>query len=157
VCEDPFEENDTFNTFALICGEGTGVNCMQEAWGIDLQATLHSSQDVDLYALQVLDATTPIIAQAYGGLSDRVLYMTYLCPDGFEGMDKCSGVTDTVQGIKFCFSEGDAVGIERRCDESVSSAVGTVLVGVQASGFRGTCDSYGLNIFATYETELPIQ
>jgi hypothetical protein len=157
VCEDPFEYNDTFGSFALICGEGTGLNCMQDAWGIDLQATLHSDKDVDLYALQVLDATTPILAQTYGGSSDRILYLTYLCPDGFEGLDKCSGSTDTVQGIKFCFADGDTIGIERRCDDSVSSAMGTVLVGVEAREFRGVCDGYGLNIFATFGTAVPVE
>jgi hypothetical protein len=142
----------------LICGEGTGFNCMQDAWGIiDVQATLHDSSDIDYYGLQVLDAPTPIIVQAYGGLSNRVLSLTYLCPDGFEGMDKCSGSTDTVQGIKFCFSEDDTIGIERRCDESVSSAMGTVLVGVEAREFRGVCDGYGLNIFATSGTAVPVE
>jgi len=157
VCEDPFEYNDTFGSFALICGEGTGLNCMQDAWGIDLQATLHSDKDVDLYALQVLDATTPILAQTYGGSSDRILYLTYLCPDGFEGLDKCSGSTDTVQGIKFCFADGDTIGIERRCEDTVSSGIGTVLIGVEAKEFRTDCDGYGLNIFATYDPEIPIE
>jgi hypothetical protein len=157
VCDDPFEYNDSFESFALICGDGTGLNCMQDVWGIDIQATLHSSKDIDYYALQVLDSRTPLIAQAYGGRSDRILHLTYLCPDGFEGMDKCSGSTESIQGIKFCIDEGDAIGIERRCDTNASSAIGTVLVGVQAREFRGECDGYGLNIFATYGTEIPIQ
>jgi hypothetical protein len=160
VCRDSFESNDTFNTFALICGEGTGLNCIEDTWRIDLQATLHRPEDIDFYALQVLDAPTPIIVQAYGGLSNRVLSLTYLCPDGFEGMDKCSGWTDSVDGIdgiKFCFSEDDTIGIERRCDQSVSSAMGTVLVGVEASVFRGVCDGYGLNIFATFGTAVPVE
>ncbi len=156
VCEDPFEFNDSLQSSALVCGQGTGLNCMQDAWGIDLQATLHSANDVDYYALQVLDAPTPIIAQAFGGLSDRILYMTYLCPDGSDGMDKCSGSTDSVQGVKFCISEGDTIGIERRCDSSASSDIGTVVVGVEARAFRGDCDPYGLNIFATFATEIPI-
>jgi hypothetical protein len=142
---------------ALICGEGTGLNCMQDAWGIDLQATLHNSQDIDYYALQVLDSTTPLIAQAYGGWSDRILSMTYLCPDGFEGIDKCSGSIDSIGGIKFCIAEGDTVGIERRCDDSASAGIGTVLVGVEAREFRSDCDGYGLNIYATYTTELPVE
>jgi hypothetical protein len=129
---------------------------MQDAWGIDLQATLHSSTDVDYYALRVLDAPTPIIAQAFGGSSERILYMTYICPDGEDGMDKCSGSTDEIQGIKFCIAEGDTIGIERRCEDSASSAIATVLVGVEAKEFRTDCDPYGLNIFATYTTEIPV-
>ena len=157
VCEDLFEFNDSFTSVALICGEETGLNCMQDAWGVDLQATLHSSKDIDYYALQVLDSTTPLIAQAYGGESARILSMTYLCPDGFEGIDKCSESTDSVGGIKFCVSETDTVGIERRCDSSGSSEIGTVLVGVEAKEFRTDCDGYGLNIYATYATELPVE
>ena len=59
------------------------------------------------------------------------------------------------RGIKFCIDENDAVGIERRCDTSASSEIGTVLVGVEAKEFRTDCDGYGLNIFATYGTESP--
>jgi hypothetical protein len=129
---------------------------MQDAWGIDLQATLHSDKDIDYYALEVLDAPTPIFAQAYGGLSRRILSLSYLCPDGFEGIDKCSGSTDSVGGIEFCIDENDTVGIERRCDSSTSSQIGTVLVGVEAAEFRTDCDGYGLNIFATYGPEIPV-
>jgi hypothetical protein len=130
---------------------------MQDAWGVDLQATLHSSNDIDYYALQVLDAETPIIAQAYGGASDRIVSMTYLCPDGFEGIVDCSGSTNDDPGIQFCIGDGDTVGIERRCDSSASSEIGTVLVGVKSREFRGNCDGYGLNIYATYGTEIPVQ
>lgn len=155
VCEDLFEYNDSFKSFALICGEGTPLNCMQDAWGVEVQATLHGENDIDYYALQVLDAPTPIIAEAYGGFSGRLVYMTYLCPDGFEGIDQCSGSTDSIEGIKFCFGDGDIVGIERRCDGSASSAIGTVLIGVESREFRSDCDPYGLRIFATYASEIP--
>jgi hypothetical protein len=130
---------------------------MQDAWGLDLQATLHGPQDIDYYALQVLDSQTPILAQTYGGKSSRVLQMTYLCPDGFEGLDKCSGREEEVEGIKFCVSETGMVGIERRCETGVTSAVGTVLVGVQARNFVGDCDGYSLNIYATFASELPVE
>jgi hypothetical protein len=157
VCGDPFENNDSPGSPAVVCGEGTSLNCMQDAWGIDLQATLHSPQDIDYYALEVLDAPTPIIAQAYGGRSDPILYMAYLCPDKSGGMDKCSGSTDSIGGIKFCIAEGDTIGIERRCDSGAIGSIGKVLVGVAAREFRGTCDGYGLNIFATYGTEVPVE
>lgn len=157
VCEDPFEDNDTFDTFALVCGPGTGLSCMQDAWGLDLQATLHGPQDIDYYALQVLDSTTPILAQTYGGKSSRVLKMTYLCPDGFEGLGQCSGREEEVKGIKFCVSETGMVGIERGCEKGATSAVGTVLVGVQARTFVGDCDGYSLNIYATFASELPVE
>jgi hypothetical protein len=130
---------------------------MQDAWGVDVQATLHHSEDIDIYALQVLDSQTPIIAQAFGGLSTRVLSLTYLCPDGFEGLDKCSGSTDTIQGIKFCTDDSDTIGIERRCEDAVSSGIGTVLVAVEAKEFRSDCDDYGLNIFATFGGEVPVE
>jgi hypothetical protein len=129
----------------------------QDAWRIDLQATLHSPQDIDYYELQVLDAPTPIFAQAYGGRSDRVLYLAYLCPDKSDGMDKCSGSTNSVGSFKFCRAESDTIGIERRCDSGAIGSIGRVLVGVAARDFRGTCDDYGLNIFATYGPEIPVE
>jgi hypothetical protein len=130
---------------------------MQDAWGIERQATLHSSKDIDYYELIVLDSTTPLIARAYGGSSDRILSMSYRCPDGSEGIDKCSGSTNYIDGIESCIAEGDTVGIERRCDSSASPDVGTVIVRVEAKEFRGDCDGYDLNIYATYATELPVE
>ena len=156
VCQDAFEYNDSFDSFAHVCGGGAGgVNCMQDAWTLDLQASLHSDKDVDLYALEVLDSATPIIAQVYNGLSERVLHLTYLCPDGFVGMVGCSGSIDSEEGIEFCKSEDDFVGIERSCDKSTSYDVGTVLVGVESREFRGDCDGYGLKITATYGQGIP--
>lgn len=156
VCEDQYEPNDSFDDFALVCGEGMSSSCAQDAWSIDLDATLHSDKDVDFYALRVRDARTPVFAQVDGGLSDRTLYMTYLCPNGFDGLDKCSGSTNTIQGIKFCIAEGDVIGIERRCDDNVSAGIGTVLVGVESREFRSACDPYGLRVFATYGIEPPV-
>lgn len=152
VCEDSFESNDTFDTFTLLCGEGTASNCAQAVWSIGVEATLHSAKDVDYYALRVLDARTPVVVQAFGGSSPRTLSLTYLCPNGSQGMDKCSGSTDEFQGVEFCNSQGDTVAIERHCDSAVSSGTGTVLVGVRARSFVGGCDPYGLKILATYET-----
>lgn len=155
VCEDQFEPNDTFDTFALVCGDGAGSSCMQEAWAIELDATLHSASDIDYYALRVLDGSTPIIAQVSNGSSDRVLYMTYLCPDGREGMIDCSGETESIQDVKFCTTTGDTIGILRRCDDT-SAQLGTVLVGVRAKALGTTCDPYHLRVFATYQVEVPV-
>jgi hypothetical protein len=81
--------------------------------------------------------------------------MTYLCPDGFVGMAGCSGDVQTEQGIEFCTSSDDSVGILRKCDSSASSQVGTILVGVESKEFRGDCDAYRLKITATYGQEIP--
>jgi hypothetical protein len=35
--------------------------------------------------------------------------------------------------------------------------MGTVLVSVRAKEFAGDCDGYGLQIYATYGTELPVE
>lgn len=154
VCKDQFEYNDDFDSFALVCGGATGVNCLQEAWSVDLQATFHDGTDVDLFSLKVLDAWTPIAVQAYDGSSRRALYVTYLCPDGYPGVLKCSGSTDTVQGIEFCVTDGDLVGLQRACETSVSGQEGMLLVGVEPLDFAGECDPYGLKIIATYGSEI---
>ena len=139
----------------MICSEKTVPNCTEDAWSIDHQATLHSDKDIDYYELRVLDARTPIIVQAYGGSSERTLSIAYRCPDGLDGMDECSGDTDSIQGLKFCTVDGDNIGIERRCDSGAGTANGTVLVAVQAKEFRTDCDAYGLHVFATYQIGLP--
>jgi hypothetical protein len=128
---------------------------MQPAWSVDIQATLHHSKDVDYYALRVLDARTSIIAQTSNGESTRILSLTYLCPDGFDGLDKCSGSKEKIDGIEFCVAEGDWIGIERECGSKLATQVGTVLVGVRAREFEGDCDPYGLKVLATYGTEIP--
>jgi len=155
VCEDLFEDNDSYDTFALICGDGTNPNCEQSVWSIDVQATLHSAKDVDYYALRVLDARTPVIVRASGGLSARNLRLTYLCPDESQGMDECSGSTAEIDGVEFCNTQKDTIAIERRCDSELKDRMGTVLVGVDARLFRGRCDPYQLTILATYANEIP--
>ncbi|MCZ6808085.1 MAG: hypothetical protein O7F08_14105, partial [Deltaproteobacteria bacterium] len=154
VCDDPFEYNDTFENFALICGGSTGLNCMQEAWGIELQATLHQETDIDYYALEVLDADTVLIADLFEGGGRYTVHMTYFCPNGELGIKNCSGSSDDLEGITFCVADvrepGDFVGLARFCEPSSASEIGTVLVGVRAKVFPGGCDPYGLRILATY-------
>ena len=83
--------------------------------------------------------------------------MTYLCPNGREGITGCSGSTSSIQDVEFCIANGNAIGIQRRCDDS-SSQTGTVLVGVGSKEFRNECDPYQLEVFATYTKEdtLPV-
>ena len=157
VCEDAFEKNDSLDMAALICGpEIGGVNCVQEAWSVDVQASLHGEGDIDFYAIETLDAGTPIIARTYDGESETRLAMTYLCPDGWSGLQGCSGSVETINGVEFCVTEEDAVAIARWCPGSSGSSLGVLLVGVEPGEFRGGCDDYGLKIIATYGQELPI-
>jgi hypothetical protein len=154
VCDDPFEYNDTFENFSLICGGSTGLNCMQDAWGVQLQATLHHEKDIDYYALEVLDAETVLVAEVFEGRGRYLVHMTYICPNGELGIKACSGSSDDLEGITFCVEDvrtpGDLVGLARYCEPSSASAMGTVLVSVRAKEFAGDCDSYGLKILATY-------
>jgi hypothetical protein len=59
--------------------------------------------------------------------------------------------------MKFCKTEGDTIGIERRCDSGAIGGIGKVLVGVAAKEFQSDCDGYGLNIFATYANKGPVE
>ena len=150
VCDDPFEVNDSFDRFALICGpEIGGVNCVQEAWGIDVQASLHSEGDIDYYAIQTLDTWTPVFGEVYNGESERLLSMTYMCPDGWSGLTECSGWIENINGIEFCVSDESKIAIGRDCGAQ-STKIGTLLIGVEATEFRGDCDAYGLKIIASY-------
>jgi hypothetical protein len=156
VCDDPYEDNDSFDKFALICGpEIGGVNCVQEAWSVDIQASLDSKGDVDYYAIQTLDSWTPVSVEAYNGQSDRLVALTYLCPDGWPGLAECSGWIENIDGIDFCVSNERTVAIGRQCPAS-SEKLGMVLIGVQPIEFRGDCDAYGLKVIATYGSVLPL-
>ena len=159
VCSDLFEKNDHVNDATLLCGAGAGPNCMQDVWGITVQATLHDSSDVDYYELQVLDAPTPIVAQALGANGDRVLYLTYLCPNGDEGVGNCPGWEEEIEGTKFCISQGEAIGIERHCNSGSSGAtdsgIGKVLVVVASTQLGSSCDPYELHVLSTYQVEPP--
>lgn len=155
VCEDPFEYNDDFDNFSLICGEGTAISCNQSAWGVEVQATFHDGGDVDLYALRVLDADTSIMAQVsqnFANFDQRLLYLAYICPDGQDGIEFCWGGEGEIEGIRFCLSESGAVALERRCPLQGPSSLGTVLVGVEPERFD-RCDPYELIVFATYQSE----
>jgi hypothetical protein len=150
ICDDPFEL-DSDDEFVLICGpEIGGVNCVREAWSVDVQASLHSEVDVDYYRLNTLDAETSIVAETYTITSERRLLMTYLCPDGWPGMTKCSGAVENVQGIDFCVTDEPSIAIGRSCSDNSTFKVGTLLVGVEPTHFSGGCDGYGLKIIATY-------
>ena len=125
---------------------------------MEVQATLHDSQDLDYYELHVLDAPTAIIAQAPGGLGDRFLYLAYLCSDGKSGLGECSGWEEEIEGTKYCISEGEPIVIQRECSSGPSGgteSVGTVRVVVAAQQFGGKCDPYELQVLATYQLGLP--
>ena len=151
VCDDVFEPNDSFDKVVPICGPKLGgVNCVQEVWSVDIQATLHGKSDVDFYGIQTLDAETPIIGEAYNNDGGRLLAMAYLCADGWAGMAGCSGRVESLDGIEFCVTDERSLVIERSCPNGTSSALGTLLVGVQATEPHSDCDGYGLKIIATY-------
>lgn len=157
VCDDPYEVNDTFESVALICGpELGGVNCVQEAWSVGVEASLHGESDVDYYMIHTLDAWTPVLADASNGQSERLIAMTYLCPDGWLGLAGCSGRVDNIDGIDFCVTDERSVAIERKCPSGQMSKVGTLLIAVEPTEFRGDCDAYSLKVVASYGQELPL-
>ncbi len=106
----------------------------------------------------MLDAPTPIIAQAPGASGDRLLFLTYICPDGESGLVECSGWEEEVDGIKYCISEGEPIVIQRGCNSGSTGgpeSVGTVRVIVASTEFGGKCDPYELQVLSTYQLELP--
>ena len=155
VCEDQYEFNEQPREAALVCDGSAGVNCMQEAWSIDLQASLHAFYDVDFYEIQAMDSRTQIVVEAYNGESSRRVYVGYTCPDGSDGIGSCSGSAVSIQGYELCSANGDFVGIARNCSGGGTTQAGTVLVGVDAREFQGDCDGYGLKVIATYQEDFP--
>ena len=156
TCEDQYEGNDSPINSRLVCSpELPGWNCMQEAWSVDLQATLHDVDDVDYYRLEVMDSYTPIVAQTYAGEGQRILQLGYQCPNGENGMVGCSGDVYDIGGFLFCSSPGDVVGIERWCESKTGAGVGRLVVGILPDDYVGECAEYGLKIVATFGIELP--
>lgn len=147
VCADEHESNDTIDEAAAACTDQT---CLQEAWQVEVNATVHEASDIDYYALQILDTDTILAAELLVGAGDYKLLMTYVCPSGGPGMKGCTGSTESFDGLKYCTSGDRSVGITRECELIGAGGVGTLLVGVQAKGFSGVCEPYDLNIVATY-------
>ena len=150
ICEDVFEYNDTFDNISLVCGPGTGNNCMQDAWSLEFPATLHSEDDIDYYALEVLDSSTPLVAEIFDGAGEYELHLAYICPDGRLGIEDCSESIEDFEGLEFCKTQNNFVALERSCASGPAFPMGTVLVSVRSKQFAGVCDHYGLRIFATY-------
>lgn len=147
TCVDAFESNDTIDDAALVC---SGQNCLQEAWQVEVNGTIHEQADTDYFVLQILDADTILAAELLVGAGDYKLFMTYICPSGEPGMLGCSGSTDSFDGLKYCTSDDRSIGITRACESIGLGEVGTMIVGVQTKAFPGICEPYDLNIFATY-------
>ena len=152
VCEDQYEENESPDAGAILCSDASGSSCLQPAWSVEIQATLHGSWDEDFYQITALDSDTLITAEASGGQSLRRVFLSYLCSDGANGIAACSGAIIRETGTELCVVDGDVVTIQRSCD---SAGYGTVLVGVQAREFQGDCDAYGMRVLATYEGATP--
>ena len=140
------------NEFARPADRGAGAGC----YFMRCQsATFHSSDDVDFYRLEVMDANTPIIAETYGGVGQRQLMLGYECPGGEPGMVGCHGETESTGGYEFCTSNEGVVGIERWCESKSGTGGGTLMVGVLPDDYVGECAGYGLKIIATYGIGLP--
>lgn len=157
ICDDPFEYNDTLDKATIVCGGLTGLSCLQDAWGVEVPATLHSENDVDYYALEVLDSDSLLVAEIFEGWGEYTLHLTYICPDGQPGVLGCSEQTDEIWGIPFCRSDNGFVALSRYCPIGTASAMGTVVAGVSSKQFAEECDDYGLRIFATYGPSEPSQ
>ena len=157
VCDDSFEYNDTFENIALVCGTGTGNNCMQDAWSLEFPATLHHKDDIDYYALEVLDSNTALAAELFDGRGEYELHLSYICPNGELGLEGCSESTTEFEDIDFCKTQNNFVALARNCEPSTGGLAGTVLVSVRSKQFAPECDSYGLRIFATFGPSLPSQ
>ncbi|MEM7434436.1 MAG: hypothetical protein AAF436_04725 [Myxococcota bacterium] len=151
VCQDSYEDNDVLSRAAVVCGGASGDNCFQEAWAVQLDATVHGIDDDDHYALQILDAETVLVTELYAGLGAYEVWMSYVCPNGEPGLAGCAGPTTTIGGLKFCGSESRALEIFRYCEASETAEVGTLFVVVRPQAIGGDCEPYSLGIFATYD------
>ncbi len=152
ICDDVYEYNDNLENMSIVCG---GLTCFQDAWGIEVPATLHHKDDIDYYALQVRDANTALVAEIFEGAGRYTLHLAYICPNGDSGVVDCSESTEQLEGIDFCKTDNNFVALTRDCDSEGVAATGTVLVGVRSKDVAGVCDAYGLRVFATFGPSQP--
>ena len=149
VCVDGFEPNDDTDVAASVCA---GSACDSQSWSIDLEASLHNSSDQDYFVLDVAHTeSTAIVISVTGLTSTRTLVLSYVCPDGSQGISNCSGSSSSIGSMDFCIEDGkDSLTLVRECDNG-GSGTGRVYAGVWAKPgeYRGPCDAYKATIATT--------
>lgn len=146
VCSDIYEPNETPTDAAELDCDGS---CPVGSIHAEVEGSIEDANDVDFYTLEVPHRTDRAIRVEVAGLgSTREISLSYVCPDGSERIDDCSGSSSSIGDTKYCFEDSeDVLRLVQRCDGGTGSGA-TVLVAVAAKEgeFRGLCDSYTLTV-----------
>jgi hypothetical protein len=146
VCSDPYESNESPAEAARLDCDGS---CSVGSVHAEVEGSIEDANDVDFYALEVPHRGDRAIRVEVAGLkSQRQILLSYICPDGFERIDDCSGSSSSVGDTKYCIEDGeDVLRLAQACEGGTGSGA-TVIVAIAAKDgeFSGLCDSYTLTV-----------
>lgn len=145
VCRDGYEPNDSPSAAVKLSCNG---ECSAADLQVGVEATLDRDSDFDFYRIDVQHKQDFAFRVDVSGLtSQRQILMTYLCPDGVERIDDCSGSSSSVGSDQYCIEDGeDTLRLVHLCKGD--GGIGTLIVGVSAKEgeFRGPCDRYSMAV-----------
>lgn len=149
-CEDRYEPNgEPKNASAVPCDGACKLGDVHA----ELEGSLDHAEDFDFYAIQVPHRSDLALRVDVTGLrSTRQILLTYVCPDGSERIEGCSGSSSSFGSSDYCIEDGsNTLRLVQRCYAS-NGAAATVIVGVSAKDgeFVGPCDTYSLSVSSYY-------
>jgi len=146
VCADAYEPNDSSSSPAEVTCDG---ECSLKSLDLELVGSLDRPGDVDFYELDVKHESDRALRISVSDLqSTRELFLTYVCPDGGQAVEACSGSSSSVGSLTFCTEDdSNTLALIQECGDTKPPR-GTVIVGVGAKQgeYVGLCDTYRLSI-----------
>ena len=146
VCGDDYEQNEDPSQAALLtCGD----DCSLAALDIQMQGTLERADDYDFYRIEVGHHHNKAVRVTVSGLQNAYqILLTYVCPDGSDRVQDCSGSSRGLYGRTYCVEDfADTLELTQNCGLP-SSGIATIIVGMSATGdgFIGPCDAYDMTV-----------
>lgn len=149
VCSDLYEPNDGPSGAAqLPCKGSCGINAILA----EGEGTLDRSGDVDFYEIEVVHSRDRGLQVEVQGLkSTREILLTYVCPDGSDQLEDCSGSSSSVGNTKYCIEDGsNTLRLIQSCSGTGQPAQVIVGIGSKDGEFSGPCDDYTFTISSFY-------
>jgi len=145
-CEDPFEPNGLVSTASPVtCGGGCNLRNLDET----VQGSLDSAGDFDFFEIDLRHESARGIELIASDLeSSPQLYLTYICDDGTQDIQSCSGSYILIGGVVYCRKAGSSsVTLEQTCPDT-PGARGTLIFGLTAvqGNYVGPCDLHSLRV-----------
>jgi hypothetical protein len=149
VCRDAYEPNDGPSSAAKLPCEGS---CGTDVVLFEGEGTLDRAGDVDFYRIDVTHSRDRAFQVEVLGLrSTREILLTYVCPDGSDRIEDCSGSSGSVGNTKYCSEDGSNVlKLVQGCSGTGQPAAVIIGIGSKDGEFEGPCDDYSFTVSSFY-------